>query len=568
MADIITTLHPENDENTNLYPNIKKDNIPNVSIDRSKLDSAINSLLDSINSLHPAGVDTSTNILAFTEDKGVWVGSDTGYWYYWNGIQYAAGGNYMASTDRNHYVFNVIGNYVNIDSANNTIGFVNTGGNICVVKPNSSPTYLTIASSAAAISIPSTKLSVFGYDWSDNTWKCLSFGDNIGSLYILCTIGKINGVYGYYHSKINDILVDGKATKCFNTLRIENSDLNRNILGIYTAYNMGINIDSTNNTIAFKDSNNVVVLGSGNTTYISKNTTPYTIPVPTLSTFGINTSNNTFSCIGFNSAIPCDFIPLIVMGKVGTKYTIYYTKMFNLYIDDLPFTYYENPKNYKIIILGDSITADTSNQGWVYHFKNIINCTVTNVAVGGAQLQDNVGTTYDGNPQYENPTNNVLGNQVQKIINNNYAAPDIIIIAIGTNNGLDNVTLDNTSESYFSNGSKVALTDLDRKTTIGAFRYCNEKLQLLYPNAKIFWSSPIARATRTPKVSSEYSDNLSILTRCGNVNMIDSLRCGINLANETAGSNGTYLRDGLHPNSNGALVLGTYIADNLKKYLD
>ena len=41
--DIITTLHPDNDQETNLYPNIKKENIPNGSIDNSKLaDGSIN----------------------------------------------------------------------------------------------------------------------------------------------------------------------------------------------------------------------------------------------------------------------------------------------------------------------------------------------------------------------------------------------------------------------------------------------------------------------------------------------------------------------------------------------
>lgn len=41
MSDIIATLHPENDESSNLYPNIKKENIPDGSIDVSKLDSVL-----------------------------------------------------------------------------------------------------------------------------------------------------------------------------------------------------------------------------------------------------------------------------------------------------------------------------------------------------------------------------------------------------------------------------------------------------------------------------------------------------------------------------------------------
>lgn len=45
----------------------------------------------------PNGIDTSTNILAYTEDKGIYVGSDTGHWYYWNGSQYADGGTYQST---------------------------------------------------------------------------------------------------------------------------------------------------------------------------------------------------------------------------------------------------------------------------------------------------------------------------------------------------------------------------------------------------------------------------------------------------------------------------------------
>lgn len=97
MTDIITTLHPENDENTNLYPNIKKQNIPDGSVDYIKLADDIKSLLNSVNELHPSGVETSDVILAFTENKGIYIGSDTGYWYYWNGTQYVSGGDYQAT---------------------------------------------------------------------------------------------------------------------------------------------------------------------------------------------------------------------------------------------------------------------------------------------------------------------------------------------------------------------------------------------------------------------------------------------------------------------------------------
>ena len=93
MAEIITNLHPDGDVNTNLYPNIKKENIPNKSISTDKLDDNVLSL---IGSLKPSGTDTSTNILAFTSNKGVYVATDSGHWYYWNGSAYVNGGVYQA----------------------------------------------------------------------------------------------------------------------------------------------------------------------------------------------------------------------------------------------------------------------------------------------------------------------------------------------------------------------------------------------------------------------------------------------------------------------------------------
>ena len=88
MADIITTLHPENNKKDNLYPNIKSENIPTSSISSSKLTEEVNSKLTSLKSGSPAYVGTESQILALNEDKGMAVANDTGYWYYWNGSQY------------------------------------------------------------------------------------------------------------------------------------------------------------------------------------------------------------------------------------------------------------------------------------------------------------------------------------------------------------------------------------------------------------------------------------------------------------------------------------------------
>lgn len=121
MSDIITTLHPENDESVNLYPNIKKENIPNGVIDRNKLGSDVNSLLDSINDLHPSGVDTEAHILAKTSNQGIWIGSDTGKWYYWNGSQYVEGGTYLTSNIVSGRYASILVGRLDIDTTNLTI---------------------------------------------------------------------------------------------------------------------------------------------------------------------------------------------------------------------------------------------------------------------------------------------------------------------------------------------------------------------------------------------------------------------------------------------------------------
>lgn len=130
--EIITTLHPDNDENTNLYPNIKKENIPNKSIDTNKLDDNVLSLMGS---LKPSGTDSTDNILAFTTNKGIYIATSgflNGHWLYWNGTQYADGGVYQAteipdnSITINKFVDNLKNNFitngiVKINNTNNEI---------------------------------------------------------------------------------------------------------------------------------------------------------------------------------------------------------------------------------------------------------------------------------------------------------------------------------------------------------------------------------------------------------------------------------------------------------------
>ena len=88
MSEILTTLHPENDETVDLYPNIKRGNIPSKTINIEKLDDDVKALLNNIGTLRPQGVASTATITAYTYNRGIWVSSTNGHWFYWDGTQY------------------------------------------------------------------------------------------------------------------------------------------------------------------------------------------------------------------------------------------------------------------------------------------------------------------------------------------------------------------------------------------------------------------------------------------------------------------------------------------------
>lgn len=293
------------------------------------------------------------------------------------------------------------------------------------------------------------------------------------------------------------------------------------------------------------------------------------------------TSDTTFEGIVGESVISANNLNYYLIAfAIPTNTSI--TANFKLIINGKPLTLAETLEELKeeispvktlnALVLGDSITALTGNRSWLAYFNEIqpINI-IQNVAVSGAWLMDKEGTIYDGNPVADGPdsnVNNVLGNQVQKIINNNYDDPDIILIAIGTNGGINCSESDIYNSYYDSNGNLIPLNLVDRKTSAGAFRYCNEKLRELYPNATIFWCSPIQGYNGTRNLNNiiTYGKNLKNLTQYASVQFIDTEKCGITGYTENQGTEGLYLIDGLHPNANGAKYMGYYNATKVIEY--
>ena len=253
-------------------------------------------------------------------------------------------------------------------------------------------------------------------------------------------------------------------------------------------------------------------------------------------------------------------------GQSGQIYNVEASAYINYdFTNILNFIQTEDSKQIKFILLGDSITHLGGDRSWFRYFSELINTDlIANVAVDGAHLKDYEDTIYDGNPSDAKQSNNVLGNQVQKILNNNYSAPDVIMIAIGTNGGI-NTSQEEINNAYLNGIDVKPLEDVDRTTDAGAFRYCNDTLHNKYPNAIIIWCTPIIASSRSKTTQSiiSWGDNLKLLCDYGSNYCFDTANCGISMTNQTE-----YLYDGLHPNEYGAKKMGAYNACEFKKLVD
>lgn len=257
-------------------------------------------------------------------------------------------------------------------------------------------------------------------------------------------------------------------------------------------------------------------------------------------------------------------------------------------------------ENKKVLLLGDSITALGNNDyGWEYHFRRVVKPSiVVNISVNGATWKDKADTpAYDGNPVPDSNLN-VIGNQVQKVINQkakknkDYEDFDIIIIACGTNDSFDpnTETIDTVEGEFITsyntnyttpNYAVKPIDSVNRKTFPGIMRYTYEKLYALYPNAVFFVTTPLQEVYETYdsiKGKGDFidyiADRLSINTinarRCGILNTFESPVADINYDNPSGSESNKKrdLSDGIHTNKNGAKKLGEFIARDVINYFN
>ena len=203
MAKIITTLHPEGQKKDELYPNILPENIPDNSITSNKL-------IDELLTGTPKYVGTSSDILTLSENKGVAVATDNGYWYYWDGKQYVSSGKlYQATLLADDYVklininedailglgYSLIDINYNIGTLNTSTGAIESNNNYLYTDLISSKSLLYLRRILAVDSSNNIDIVCFKYNKNDNSFigwsdlfNCLEQGNdkvfNVGEVNI------------------------------------------------------------------------------------------------------------------------------------------------------------------------------------------------------------------------------------------------------------------------------------------------------------------------------------------------------------------------------------------------
>lgn len=205
----------------------------------------------------------------------------------------------------------------------------------------------------------------------------------------------------------------------------------------------------------------------------------------------------------------------------------------------------QQTKGKKWLIFGDSIT--TSADSWVKYVKPLTASSITwNRAISGASYKYAPATSHDytqvGDDGKTYYTQNA-SEQVQcALIANDISNPDIIVIALGTNDGGSSIG------DYTTAMSKATLDELDKTKLYEAMRWVFWTLQTEYPGAMFYAVTPIQRASSETELLTPLYDAIKKMAARYNFIIVDATaESGIVKDFEVVGQNGRYLHDGLHP---------------------
>ena len=151
--------------------------------------------------------------------------------------------------------------------------------------------------------------------------------------------------------------------------------------------------------------------------------------------------------------------------------------------------------------------------------------------------------------------------------------PDIVIFALGTNDGNPNDTYDSAMAKTIMNGAGTAvdvpatLANLDLTKFNEAVRYAFLKIKHLFPYALTMCVLPIQRAAinNNTAILTTMHDALKKMAERHSMVVIDgAFSSGIIIDNETQDGLGDCLKDGLHPNDKGQNLMARMILNAIK----
>ena len=576
MSDIITTLHPENDNDTNLYPNIKKENIPNGSVDQTKLSGDVNNILNGIDTRLANAIASIEQPKYYstlpTSDVGLIVYSD-GYIYSWNGTQYVTTGIvYQATLNDNKKIDYEHINYLDLNNITEGI-YIDEDGNTITAPTFYETDYIHCEEGDFFTYNPIYNIQVAFYDKDKNFISGGTFSTTIGRFYIPKNVYYFR-CFGLIAYKLTDMIIKNQAypntyisfdiiTPFYN--EYNQNALNHNIIlknnrinvlnlseiirggyfdetntwvsngSFYSSgyiacdYGDNININATYTQKILCYDSNKAFLGATDVSINRNNKTGYSAYINVKNTkyirlYGV-TSNLYADMVVINKEYPSSYLPYNSFENYTFK-------------DNLKYNLIHNWIGKKIVQLGDSITwydnkmyltsgyTNIRCKGLATYLKQYGFEEVENAGVSGACITQNVN-------EFE-----AISTTVDNIDFSNY---DIVTIFGGTNDKGWQAPLGSLVSM------STALADFNKETFVGAYQYIIQKILNDNPTITILlvtpfrfngWQNGTNNLTAYVDKIKELADfyALPILDYYGN--------SGVNQKNQTA-----LTTDGTHPNN-------------------
>lgn len=258
-------------------------------------------------------------------------------------------------------------------------------------------------------------------------------------------------------------------------------------------------------------------------------------------------------------------------------------------------------KGLNILVFGDSITDCcnitiendvTTQYSFIHHFyytdadgnkiptlkwpeilnKKMLCKEMRNYALSGATYKDAIRSTGNErqNLSYQvslalNDLNNVGGAFLQDVFD-----PDVVIFALGTNDGNPNDTPESAFEKMILTETGIdidaTLENLNRENFCEAVLWSYLKIKVQFPLSLCFTVLPLQRMSDDFPTGNMRKYMQEIANKCGIIVIDGAYESGIIKANNFLNSYGETLVDGLHPNAKGHNLMARMIISAIKQH--